>query len=162
MSQARAHAVSAVALDCRTRELGMDKYLIMGASQRNARGSSRVKINANLYEAVLCAIYLDGGIKAATKFVLEGLKDDVDECFNGQSQPNGAKTILQEYAQKQGIKIEYDFVSKEGAEHSPTFTYMVKVNGKKMGVGQGSTKQAAQSVAAELTLKYLNATKEND
>lgn len=158
-SQAKAMTVSTNSLSQAACELGLPEYLILGQSQKNSNIMSFNKIDANLFEAVLCAIYLDGGMCPATRFVLDNLEDDLQEALTDGNVLN-AKSALQEYAHKAKNKLEYEFISQTGPDHNPVFTYQVVLGGRKYAKGRGNTKTMAQMEAAEKTLPMLKKFKE--
>lgn len=153
-SQARAFTVSTTSLAKATNELGLNKYLLLGVSQKNSKITSHNKIDANLFEAVLCAIYLDGGMFPATKFVLDNLLDEIEVALQQRSSIN-SKSALQEYAHKHKLDLEYHFVSQSGPDHNPTFNYQVTLGEKSFPVGSGNNKTTAQSHAAKIAFDII-------
>ncbi len=110
------------------------------------------KIEADLFEAVLGAIYIDGGYHEAERFVLHFLRDLLtDRVLDDLSKDY--KTPLQEYCQQRKWSIEYRFVSQTGPDNKPTFTFALYVNGEFCFEGIGSNKKNAQQDAAK---KYCN------
>ncbi|HRX13421.1 MAG TPA: ribonuclease III [Eubacteriales bacterium] len=153
-SQAKAMTVSTNSLSQAANELGLPKYLQLGQSQKNTNILAFNRIDANLFEAVLCAIYLDSGMAEATRFVLDNLEDDLMEALTEGNVLN-AKSALQEYAHKCKKKLEYAFISQTGPDHNPVFTYQAVLDGKKLAKGSGGSKIVSQMEAAEKSLKML-------
>lgn len=153
-SQAKAMTVSTNSLSQAANEMGLPKYLQLGQSQKNTNIMAFNRIDANLFEAVLCAIYLDGGMSSATQFVLDNLEDDLMEALTEGNVLN-PKSALQEYAHKCKKKLEYAFISQTGPDHNPTFTYQAVLDGKKLAIGIGGSKSASQMESAELSMKML-------
>lgn len=160
-SQAKALTVSTNSLSQASNGLGLPQYLMLGQSQINSNVMSYNKIDANLFEAVLCAIYLDGGMCPAMHFVLDNLEYDLQEALTDGNVLN-AKSALQEYAHKAKLRLDYEFISQSGPDHNPVFTYQVVLSGKKYAKGKGNSKNTAQMQAAEKTLPMLRKIKETN
>lgn len=140
MTSRRQRLVSTDALKHSVRSLGLDGYLLSDVEIADG------KPIASLYEAVVAAIYLDGGYKNAEKFVLGTLKE-TDE--------KNSKAELQEYLQARHLPLPtYRVVKKEGQDNAPTF--VVEVQSKeKSGLGRGKTKRDAEQEAASYLLETL-------
>lgn len=146
MSKMRASIVSEKPLAKAAREIGYSPYLLLGRGCEAGGGRDSDAILSDVFEAVLAALYLDGGIREAErlveKYVFEPLKtDEYTEDF---------KTLLQEIVQERGGTITYEEISEDGPEHDKTFLYQVYVNGKSLGHGSGRTKKQAQQKAAQM------------
>ncbi len=153
LSKARAGVVSAAGLKKSIEKLGLMKYLLVSNSYRQARNKSR-KMEANLYEAILCAIYMDGGMENARRFVLKTLKTQMDEA---KKSSKDSKSRLQEYCQKKGWEIpEYKPVSKEGPDNQPTFKRALYINGNFVAYGVGGSRKKAEKDAAGKALEIFN------
>ena len=144
LSKARAVVVSGEGLMPVVDELDVLDSLVV-ASGSKIRTLSR-KLEANLYEAVLCAIYLDGGLDAAREFILRTLKKRLDEV--GQNLKKDYKTTVQEYCQDKKLSLEYREESRSGPDNKPTFCYSLWIDGKKVSSGSGSSKKNAEQDAA--------------
>ena len=151
LSKARSMVVSSEALKPVVDKLGIvDSLLVVDGSKIRSISS---KIAANLYEAVLCAIYLDGGIAAARQFVIRTLKNRLDDV--GQNLKKDYKTTVQEYCQEKKLSIEYREDGRDGPDNKPTFRYSLWIDGKKVSNGSGSSKKKAeQEAACELVNKW--------
>ena len=146
LTRLRAELVSADGLRPVVDKLGiLDDLLVYGTSIK-IRNLSK-KIEANLYEAVLCAIYFDGGIDAATKFVMKTLKKGLDNVL--KQEKKDYKTRVQEYCQQRHLPVEYHLEIKTGPDNKPSFTYSLFVDGKPVSKGSGSSIKAAQQAAAQ-------------
>ncbi|MDD3679041.1 MAG: ribonuclease III [Patescibacteria group bacterium] len=144
----KTESISAVAS-----ELGFEDHLRMSRGERASTGRSRQLILANSFEAIIGAIYLDRGYKAAQKFIKENLLIKLDKIIEERLYVD-AKSHFQELAQeKEGITPRYEVVSEDGPDHDKTFVIAVKVGDKIWGKGKGSSKQAAQQEAAKKAVK---------
>ena len=130
-------------------------FLYLGRSERKTGGESRPAILADSVEAVIAAIYLDGGIKQAEKFIIESLKDDIEVATKHVGDKD-YKTVLQEKLQENGdVKIEYEIINEQGPDHNKNFEAQVRYNGKVLAKGQGRSKKEAQMNAAQKALEIL-------
>ena len=122
-----------------------------GGKKQNITCLSSVK--SDLFESIAGAIYLDGGIEPAKKFVLENLAEELE---NAKADAKDAKSKLNEYGSKHGVEIEYKLLSETGADHNPQFVFEVVVDDKVMGKGTGGTKREAQQNCAKIALSKLS------
>ena len=130
-------------------------FLYLGRSERKTGGESRPAILADSVEAVIAAIYLDGGIKQAEKFIIESLKDDIEVATKHVGDKD-YKTVLQEKLQENGdVKIEYEIINEQGPDHNKNFEAQVRYNGKVLAKGQGRSKKEAQMNAAQKALEII-------
>lgn len=151
LSKLRSQIVSTDGLKPIVDELDIMSNLLVAGGAGNIRFKSR-KIEANLYEAVLCAIYLDGGMNQARKFVMRTLKKSMD---NTAVVKKDSKTLLQEYCQERKWQITYRRESRSGPDDKPRFVYSLWVNGKKLASGSGgSIKNAEQDAASKLVKEW--------
>jgi ribonuclease-3 len=133
-------------------ELG--EHLIFAKSEQEAGASANPALLANACEAVIGALYLDGGLAAARDFVLP-LWTPLLEAE--QIPPQDAKTALQEWAQGRGLALpEYREVRREGPPHEPVFTVEVSVIGQPPARGEGRSKRLAEQAAAARLLAELD------
>ncbi len=130
--------------------LDLGSHLIMAPSESRSGGRKKSVILADACEAILGAIYVDGGFEAANATV-----NRLWEPLLGAQSPPApdAKTALQEYAQSQKRGLpEYREIGRKGADHAPSFTVEVTVQGLKPAIGAGSSLKKAQQAAAEALL----------
>ncbi len=131
-------------------------FLYLGKSEQKTDGSKRPAILADSVEAVIAAIYLDGGLEEAEKFIIENLKDAILDATKHVGDKD-YKTVLQEKLQEHGdVKIEYKTIGESGPDHDKTFEADVEVNGKFLAKGKGKSKKEAQMQAAKKALENLN------
>lgn len=136
-------------------EFGIGRFLRLGRGERRSGGARNVKILANAFEAVLAAIYLDGGLDAARRFVERSLGGRMDE-LDPENPINDFKSALQEAAQGFGLGTPtYAVFDEEGPDHDKRFHVRALVGDRGMGEGVGFTKRGAQQVAARRALEAL-------
>ena len=124
----------------------------MGKGEEATGGRNRVSILANTFEAVIGALYLDGGIEIARKFVLNMLEDSIKLASTGNLFKD-YKTDLQELLQsKFDDKISYRVIGETGPDHNKTFEVEVVLGKKVLGRGQGKSKKEAEQKAAKNAL----------
>lgn len=143
----RRETCAEVALD-----LDLGSVLRLGAGERQSGGRRKEAILGDVAEAVIAAIYLDGGFEAAKDFVLRNWKPRM-ESLTGPLRDS--KTLLQEWAQGRGQGLPtYSIVERSGPDHAPTFRVVVAIDGEVAGEGQGKSKRdAEQAAAAEVLAK---------
>lgn len=130
-------------------------FLYLGKSERQTGGNQRPAILADSVEAVIAAIYLDGGIEEANKFIINNLKEEIEVATKHVGDKD-YKTVLQEKLQINGdVKIEYIIIKESGPDHDKTFEAEVKYNGKILAEGKGKSKKEAQMQAAKKALENL-------
>jgi ribonuclease III len=142
-------------------DVGLAPYLIMASSESASGGRKKGAILAGACEAVIAALYLDGGLEPARAFVLRYW----DEAFQSLApELRDAKTALQEWAQsgalKQKVQPLYVPTSREGPDHAPLFTIEVRIAGQEPETGHGPTKRDAEQDAATRMLRRLGVWKE--
>lgn len=138
-------------------ELGLGEYLLLGKGEETTGGRGRASVVSDAMEALIGAIYLDGGFASAKEFILRFIMNDLEEkqlFFD-------SKTILQEMVQKQaGAVLSYELLREEGPDHNKLFEVRALQGGKVLGTGTGRTKKAAEQVAAYHGILKLNNRKE--
>lgn len=152
---ARRHAalVRGETLTAVARALGVGAELNIAASEAKSGGRDNPSNLEDALEAIIGALYLDGGIAAAEQFVLPRWKELAQKTTTA---PKDAKTALQEWAQGRGLPVPtYTLKSSIGPAHAPQFTIEVTVQGYAPAVAEAASKRAAEQLAAELLLKQL-------
>ncbi len=151
LTKLRASIVCEPTLSLCAKEIHLGKYIALGKGEELTGGRNRDSILSDALEAVIGAIYLDGGFANAKEFISRFILSDIDNkklFFD-------SKTILQEIIQsKYKEPLSYVLLSEEGPDHDKKFTVEVNVADKKLAIGVGRTKKAAeQSAAYEAILK---------
>ena len=147
LAKVKAILVSASFLASFTRQMELDKYILLGAGEIRTGGNTKPNILADLFEAFIGAFYLSFGLKATEEMLTPLIENALPEIF-ADSEKIDAKTYLQELVQSQGLKPEYHLIAEEGPPHNKTFTVEVFVNGRVYGAGTGKSLKEAQNKAA--------------
>jgi len=156
LSKIKAHLVSAATLAEKARALGIGRFLRMGTGEARSGGGEKLSLLADGLEAVIAAIYLDGGLPAAGAFINRLFASDVGGIDIGDLSFHDYKTALQESAQALGLPLpEYRIVDEYGPDHEKTFVIEVFWNGEAFAFGRGASKREAQRKAAKEALKKL-------
>lgn len=132
----------------------LGSFLYLSKGEKNGGGADRPSIVADAFEAVIAAIYLDGGMEPAKKHILRFV---VPEIKNQSQKPfKDYKTTLQEIVQKNpGEKIEYILTSESGPDHNKHFVFEVHLNSNVIGKGGGRSKKEAEQNAAREALELM-------
>ena len=136
------------------KEINLGDYLKLSKGEKNGGGAQRPSIVSDAFEAVIAAIYLDGGIEPARKHILRFV---IPEINNRNTKPfKDYKTTLQEIVQKNpGEKISYRLVSETGPDHDKHFVFEVLLNSNAIGKGGGRSKKEAEQNAAKEALELM-------
>ncbi|MBP7278664.1 MAG: ribonuclease III [Sedimentibacter sp.] len=150
LTKLRAQVVCEDTLSLVAANLNLGKYLLLGKGEESSGGRERKSILADAVEAVIAAIYLDGGYKQAEKFVLNNLTEYIKLAVKGKIITD-FKSYLQEYYQSksQSCKIRYVVTKEEGPDHDKVFHVNVMVNKNVAGKGVGKNKKIAEQNAAK-------------
>ena len=155
LSRIKAYAVQESTLAETAKYLDIGEYLLLGKGEEMTGGRKKASLLADAFEAVLAAIYLDGGYKNARKFILDHITSKIDDLASTNFIFD-FKTKLQEVAQAQfGVLPKYVIHKEEGPEHKKTFEVKVFIKDNFLGSGKGKTKKAAAQKAAEKGLYKL-------
>ena len=115
----------------------------------------RPAIMADSVEAIIAAIFLDGGLEPARKFIIKNLENRIENSTKHIGQKD-YKTVLQEILQKHGnVDVEYDIIKESGPDHDKIFTAEVKYNGEILSTGEGKSKKLAEMEAARAAIEDL-------
>ena len=156
-TQVRSDVVDTLSLYREIQSLGLGEYLLVGNSMLvKDNDDKNKKLYADLYEALLCAIYFDGGLNQARRFIFDTLCKEMGEAMRFETVTHDFKTMLKEASEKKKFSVEYVLDKKEGTDNRPVFYYFVKVNGKNCGEGYGNSIREAQNYAAKRALKSLD------
>lgn len=155
MTKVRATVVCEKSLYKIAKKHNFSDFLYLGKSEQLTGGKNRPAILADSVEAVIAAIYLDGGLEKAEKFIIESLKDEIDIATKHVGDKD-YKTVLQEKLQEHGdVKIIYEITKEEGPDHDKNFEAQVSLNGKVLAKGKGKSKKEAHMQAAKKALENM-------
>ncbi|MDR2771887.1 MAG: ribonuclease III [Elusimicrobiota bacterium] len=154
LSRLKSKIVSAHNLSIWAKEVSLGDFVLLGKGQNTPRERMRPNLLSNSFEAVICAIYLDGGIESARKFILRFLhRLPVIDM-------NDFKSKLQEIAQSQyAILPEYKVLKETGPEHNKCFEMAVYLKKKLLGTGTGYSKKEAEQIAAQQAISNIKGMK---
>lgn len=152
LTKLRASLVCEFTLSKISRELKLGQYGFFSKGEKLSGGSNRDSILCDMFESLLGAIYRDGGLDEADRFVRTFLLTDIEH----KKLFYDSKTRLQEYAQKNSYKISYNLLNEEGPEHDKTFYVEVLVGDKISANGKGHSRKTAEQTAAFNALKEIN------
>lgn len=146
MTKLRASIVCEPTLALCAREIGLPDYLLLGHGEERTGGRDRNSIVSDAMEALIGAIYLDGGFASAKEFVHRFVMTDIEH----KKLFYDSKTILQEIVQRdhKEEEIVYELIGEEGPDHAKRFIVEIRIGGKPSGRGTGSTKKSAEQEAA--------------
>ena len=152
LTKLRAATVCEKSLAGFARQLELGKYLLLGKGEILTGGRERPSIQADAFEAIIAAIYLDGGLEAARNFVLKY----IEEAIRQQQSIRDYKTMLQEVVQRNpGEIIEYVLTGETGPDHDKRFEVEVHLNSNVIGRGIGKSKKKAEQEAAREALELM-------
>ena len=171
LTRAKSAVVSRACLARAAREMNLGRYLLVakgvaltapegGGSEEagsgpDAKASLPPSLLANGFEAIIAAVYLDSGIRAAYRFVLRHVQEQVERACKSLAAQN-FKSALQEFSQREiGATPAYEVTAEMGPDHVKVFEVVTVIAGKKYETGRGRTKKEAEQMAAELTLGML-------
>lgn len=155
MTKLRSELVCEQSLFEVAKKLDIGSFMLLGKGEENSRGRTRPSILADAVEAVLAAIYLDGGKKNSDKFVNKFILSALDSVEKTGS--SDYKTALQELVQrKSGNQLSYRIADESGPDHCKLFQAEVMLNDERIGAGSGRSKKEAEQEAAKDALRGLN------
>jgi ribonuclease-3 len=159
LTKIKSLVVSETVLARRAEELDLGTYICLSDNERASGGAGRASILSDAFEAVIGAVYLDGGLPAARRFVERHLLNGMDKILAVEEYKN-YKSIMQEHAQRKlGSRPRYRVVSAKGPEHERTFYVEVRLGGRALGRGEGKNKKEAEQMAARHALAKLGVIK---
>jgi ribonuclease-3 len=137
---------------------GLSQYLYLGSEEEKSGGREKPSITSDAMEAVLGAIYLDGGLEMAKRVISRLILSDFKDLLNDESTYNYKGELL-ELVQLDGRGVpRYEVVEEIGPDHEKVFVVSVSVESEKVGIGKGTTKKEAEQRAAKMALGFFNKT----
>lgn len=155
LTELRAKVVCEGSLAEMAQKLDIGSHLVLGKGEIKSGGNKRPSTLSDAMEAVIAAVYIDGGFEAAKKLVLQNLSDKIDKLAENGGYMDNCKTELQELVQGRGGSVSYKVINESGPEHAKNFEIAVFINGEKTASGCGSSKKRAEQAAAGNALKIL-------
>ena len=154
MTKRRAALVCEKALFSYAQSIGLNEFLLLGRGEKMTGGDSRPSILSDAFEAVTAAIYLDGGMAPAKKFLLRFIEKEAGR--QNQTRFHDYKTALQEIVQQNPEeRLEYVLTDESGPDHNKKFTFGVFLNSNQIGTGTARSKKEAEQLAAREALRLM-------
>ena len=152
MTKNRASIVCEDALCAAAKKIGLGEYLLLGRGEAASGGREKPSILSDAFEAVIAAIFLDGGLEPAKAFIHRFVLSQLN--LSTAAFEKDHKTRLQEliHAKTHGKQVTYELVREEGPDHQKTFTMRAVLDGEVLGEGTGGSKQSAGQAAAHAAL----------
>jgi ribonuclease III len=156
-SKIKASLVSTMTLASLARRLELGEFLVLGRGEEKTGGRKKQALLADSYEAVIAAVYLDGGIDVARAFVLREFSDELEDVRSPAFWGRDYKSALQELAQSREFGLpDYTVAAESGPDHRKVFHVEVRVQGELMGAARGPSKKAAEQEAARSAMEKLS------
>ena len=154
LTKMRASLVCEKSLHIFAKQIDLGAFMLLGKGEENTGGRERPSILADAFEAVIAAIYLDGGMEPVSKHILRFMPKDIRHAKKPVF--NDFKTVLQEIVQKNPEeKVEYVLIGEEGPDHNKRFVVEVCLNDQVIGKGSGKSKKEAEQLAAKEALELM-------
>ena len=155
LTQMKSRIVSKNVISEKARQIGLGQHLLLGPGEEQSGGRSRTSLLADGFEALLGAMYLDGGKKVVQAFVLKYLLHDLNSIITAEEHTN-YKSLLLEYYQGMGSgQPVYKVIQETGPDHKKEFTVVVEIDGAIQGKGEGRSKREAEQKAAKKALEKI-------
>jgi ribonuclease III len=163
LSKSRARIVNAVSLEAAARRLRLGEHLRVGRGEEKTGGREKQTLLADAFEAVVAAVYLDGGLGVAREVLRKVLFEQALEERGERISESDRKSALQELLQRRGrAPAEYRVVGESGPDHQKVFQIEVWIDGECLATGEGSTKKEAEQRGARRALEQLERAEAQD
>jgi len=154
LAKTKALVVSKDILYEKALKINLGTFLFLGKGELKSGGNKRESILTDSFEALIGALFLDGGYKVAKKFILHLFEEDIERVI--QEELMDFKTVLQEITQEKFRSLPvYEILGENGTEHDKKFRIVVKIKRKIIGEGEGKTKKEAGQMAAKKAIEML-------
>lgn len=155
LTKAKSAIVSRNTLALWAGNIGLGKYIRLGRGEEQSGGRGRKSLLSNTFEAVIGAMFIDGGLAPVEKFLSDTVLTGAEKYFDFKYRKN-FKSRLLEYVQAHGLHgPDYTVIADEGPDHDKRFIVAVSVDDERVGKGEGRSKKEAEQYAAEQALSYL-------
>lgn len=134
------------------KKLNLGKYILLGKGEENTGGRKRKSVLADVVEAIIAAIYKDGGLNPASEFILNNLRKKISSIMNTEKVEDYKSQLQHLVQQAPGELLEYELEDEIGPDHDKTFVMVAKLNRNIIGKGTGRTKREAEQQAAKEAL----------
>ena len=162
LTKIKRQLVNTDALSKMAQKINLGQVLFLGVGEEKCNGRTKLTNLEDAFEALTGAIYLDGGINSAKKFLIKFIDKETTK-IDGIHKLSDPKTLLQEKVQETpGEKLEYVIIDEQGPDHDKLYTSAVKINSNVFGVGVGKSKKEAEKAAAAKALEMLGVVTERD
>lgn len=152
LTKLRASTVCERSLFLFSGKIDLGSYILLGRGEELTGGRNRPSVVSDAFEAVIAAMYLDGGMDVVRPYILGFIKDAVKR----EASFKDNKSLLQETIQKEKDNVlSYEELGESGPDHEKVFVFQVKLNGKVIGTGEGKTKKEAEQAAAGAALEGI-------
>lgn len=156
LSKSNSRLVSTSSLEAAARQIGLGRHLRLGRGEEKTGGREKRNLLADVFEAVIAAIYLDGGLDAAARFIHAALLDSVARNELSALEQGDHKSALQEWMQQRGRGLaDYRVVRESGPDHQKIFSVEIWLDKHRIAAGEGSSKKEAEQKAARAALEHL-------
>jgi len=156
LSRIKSLIISRKALKEAADRIGLSQYLLLSRSEEKTGGRERFSINTNAFEALVAAVYLDGGIKPARRFIHRSVVPLLDTLLKDEDLFNYKSRLLEKVQAGGEESPRYSVVEESGPDHDKNFTVAVSFQGKEQGRGTGKNKKEAEQSAARAALSALD------
>lgn len=155
LSYLRSRLVEAASCVSFIHRMDIGRLILLGKGERMNDGRGRESILADLFEAIIGAIYLDGGVEAAHRFIFENFSNEIEATL--KTPLSNWKALLQDYCQKKYQQTpSYQVLEESGPDHSKNFIIAVIIDNEEYGRGSGASKKEAQQSAAESAMERIS------
>ena len=157
VSKLKSFLVSASTLSKLADDLGLGEFVLLGRGEEKSAGRGKRSILANTFEAIIAALYWDGGLECAEQFLVQRIEPLIEEVDEETPHPvHDFKSALQEQVQASGLAVPvYRVIEEEGPDHAKLFHVEVSVAGRWVGRGHGRAKKRAEQEAARQAIEVL-------
>lgn len=155
LTRAKSMIVSRENLAKQATQVNLGRYLILGTGEERSGGRVRRSILANAYEALLGAIYLDGGIEDVKRIISTHLLGDVETLIDSKYHHNYKSWLLEHIQAVHKCAPKYHILNETGPDHRKEFSVEVMLNGDSLGTGHGKSKKKAEQAAARDALQHM-------
>ncbi len=153
LTRIKSLVVSGPTLAARAKALGLQRVLLLGCGEEESGGRARASLRSDAFEALVGVIFLHRGYETAAQFVLQQLGAEIERALQGKSLRD-YKTLLQEEAQRRGLRPVYTLIEARGKDHEKEFTVRVELDDQ-TAVGRGSRVKEAEQNAAQTLFERL-------